>query len=469
MKRLRIDPRTIFILLIITTAIILMPVCSHASDQLYDLQAVNTEISDVLNALSLQSGANIVVGSGVTGKITVQLKQVSFNDALEYIVRMHGFEYIEKGSTYLVAKPDAKKNLNAMFAEEEPSVTETCNVNYLSAQKLQEMLTKVYPGLTVTIGPDTLTPFLNQSSSGSSSSYSSSSSSSGQSTTNSTGSSSSNDTYRTSASCTLILQGTEKSVQAAIKLVKQLDKPRPQVRIEVMVLDLNENASKELGVKWTWNQSNMSEEKAATESSTSADQSSNPTIHFGAFYRSPFNLTATITAMVGSGSARILAKPNLSILDSEKGFVLIGDRLLYPKLISYAENGTPIYDKEEVEVGIRLQVVPRISDDGLITLNIYPQVSTVTGLLKTSGGDYPQISTRETQTTVRVRNGEQIAIGGLFKEEELLSMSKIPLLGDLPILGNFFKSRTSKKVKSEVVIILTPQILSDVTPEAIGN
>ncbi len=433
-----------------TVCVVMLALSSMCrADQLHDLQAVNTEISDVLNALAIQSGKNIVVSSDVKGTITVQLKQVTFENALDYVVKMQGFAWRQEGSAYLVSKPETLKSafpdpVTPPVEKPDPVVTELYSANYLSLDKLKETLGLVITGLTITPAPDTITPVLGT---GSDRPYP------GGGTSDDGGSSAK--TQRTSASQTLIIKGPKTSVQEALDLCRRLDTPRPQARVEAMILDVSENGLKELGIQWSWGELGLTE--------------ATPTpgvMQFGKFSRSGASIEATISALMTNGSARLLAKPNLSVIDAESASILIGDRLLYPILIGYTQLGTPIYDKEEEKVGIYLQVAPRIGADGYITLGIYPQVSTVTKYLETDVGSYPQISTRETQTTVRVKSGESIAIGGLFKEEEIRTMSGIPLLSDLPILGELFKYRKSNKTKSEIVIIITPQILSESSTEA---
>lgn len=432
---------------IIVGIAVLMLSCICRADQLYDLQAVSTDISDVLNALAVQSGRNVVVGSDVKGMVTVQLKQVTFENALDYVVNMQGFAWRKEGSAYLVAKAESLKTAfpeAVAVPQPDPAVTELYTANYLSPDKLKETLALVITGLTIACAPDTITPVL---ASGSDRPYPGGG--------DTTGGSSATQTQRTSASQTLIIKGPKARVQEAIELCRKLDTPRPQVRVEAMILDVSENGLKELGVQWSWNKVGITE--------------ASPTpgiMQFGKFTRSGMSLEATISALVTDGNARLLAKPNLSAMDSERASILIGDRLLYPILIGYTQLGTPIFDKAEEKVGIYLQIIPKISSDGYITLGIYPQVSTVTGYLKTSVGDYPQISTRETQTTLRVKSGEAIAIGGLFKEEDIQSLSRIPLLSDLPILGELFKYRKNNKTRSEIVIVITPQILSESIAEA---
>ena len=127
--------------------------------------------------------------------------------------------------------------------------------------------------------------------------------------------------------------------------------------------------------------------------------------------------------------------------------------------MGYSSTGTPIFDKEEEKVGIYLQIAPRITGANEVLLNLYPQVSLVTSFLKTTAGDYPQISTREARTTVSVKSGETLAIGGLLRENDIRTAQKVPLFGELPIIGGIFRHSKKTKERTEIVIFLTPTIV----------
>src|SRR5207249_3963352 len=117
--------------------------------------------------------------------------------------------------------------------------------------------------------------------------------------------------------------------------------------------------------------------------------------------------------------------------------------------------------KEEERVGIYLQVAVHVTGDGEVTLTLYPQVSSVTSFLTVNGASYPQISTREQQTTVRVKDGQQIVIGGLIQDQEIRNLQKVPILADIPLFGELFTWRRHTHNKTEVVIMISPEILKD--------
>src|SRR5207253_4526012 len=140
----------------------------------------------------------------------------------------------------------------------------------------------------------------------------------------------------------------------------------------------------------------------------------------GAILRSPYTVSASLDALETKGRARTLARPNLSALDGQPAVVFIGDQIKYVLSIQQTQQGQSI-QTETATVGITLRVTGKTSPDGYITLNIHPEVSAITSFLTagTSGIQLPQISTRFVDTTVRVKSGETIAIGGLIQEQDV--------------------------------------------------
>ena len=112
-------------------------------------------------------------------------------------------------------------------------------------------------------------------------------------------------------------------------------------------------------------------------------------------------------------------------------------------------------------MGIYLQVAAQTVSETEILLTLYPQVSVVTGYLQVNGASYPQISTREQQTTIRVKDGQKIVVGGLIRDEDINNIQKVPILSKIPLFGELFTYRNKTHHKSEVIVIITPEILKD--------
>jgi general secretion pathway protein D len=250
------------------------------------------------------------------------------------------------------------------------------------------------------------------------------------------------------AARTVILAGNPDTVAQALALARQLDVKRRQVKIDLRITDISVDAEHDLGLQWNFGSESL------TENHTSG-------LGLGSFTRSPLDVDATISAMESQDLAHLLAAPTLTLLDGEHSYILIGQKLLYPVVVGYTQSNTPIFDKAEEDVGIYMQVAADIDDDNEITLTIYPQVSEISGYLNVNGASYPQISTREQQTTVRVRDGEQIVIGGLLQDDDINNLQRVPGLSKIPFFGQLFNSRSRSKTRDEVVVIITPQIIQD--------
>jgi len=176
---------------------------------------------------------------------------------------------------------------------------------------------------------------------------------------------------------------------------------------------------------------------------------------FGVSYF-PAGVGAVIQALTTKGLAKVLAEPNLLVKSGEKGEFLAGSRIPYNVLLS--TGGTATSSIYFVDVGIKLNFNPELLDTGLIRLRIDPaEVSSISGTLQVNG--YPIIDTRTTRTNVELKDGESLVIAGLLQEDEIKTMSKIPILGDIPILGALFRS-TSKEIKEkELVFFITPKLM----------
>ncbi len=166
-------------------------------------------------------------------------------------------------------------------------------------------------------------------------------------------------------------------------------------------------------------------------------------------------LQATIYAQVLLGEGRIVSRPRIAAQSGATAKIITGDAL--PILTSIALSGVNAVSQQVqyVNVGVTLQIAPRVSSDGFVTSQIYCVVSSVTGFSQ----GYPTISQREAETSASVRDGETFVIGGLTQENTLTTTSKVPLLGDVPILGNLFRVNRSTRSKTELYIIITPRIV----------
>jgi pilus assembly protein CpaC len=176
-------------------------------------------------------------------------------------------------------------------------------------------------------------------------------------------------------------------------------------------------------------------------------------------------IQALVQAATARGDLRTLAEPNLLTLPTKEAYFLAGGEFPYPSLQSGGSNAVTIVFKE---FGIRLRFTPNIARNGAIRLKVQPEVSTLdfaNGLV-ISGFEIPSLRTRRAETEVELREGQHMAIAGLLDNESTRNLTKIPILGDIPILGELFRSRALRQRRTELVVVVTPSLVmaSDSAP-----
>lgn len=168
-----------------------------------------------------------------------------------------------------------------------------------------------------------------------------------------------------------------------------------------------------------------------------------------------FNLQAAIYAQVQKGEGRIVSRPRIAAQSGSTAKIITGDALPILTAITLSGVNGVSQQVQYVNVGVTLQIAPRVSPDGFVTSHIYGVVSSVTGYSQ----GYPTISQREAETSASVRDGETFVIGGLTQENELSTKSKVPLLGDIPLVGQAFRNSRRTKSRTELYIVITPRIV----------
>lgn len=237
----------------------------------------------------------------------------------------------------------------------------------------------------------------------------------------------------------IIVSGKVNDVERAVNLIQNLDVPRRQVIIEARVEDISRSASEEMGI--TSPESNLPRIEFTKDPET--DQIDGITGDWPTYLR----------ALESEGKAETLANPRLMTLNGETGEMLIGDRV--PVKGVNAEGEVTI---SYINAGIELEFLPWITDEDYIELEVSPKVSSL-GDEKYEG--YPSIQTREVSTKLRLKDGQTFAIGGLIQEDMKESMTKVPILSEIPILGELFKYESDSNDKTELVIFITPRIVED--------
>ena len=269
----------------------------------------------------------------------------------------------------------------------------------------------------------------------------------------------------------LILYGTQAEYERAKNLLSMLDVELKQVSVEAKILAIDKNASKNLGVEWFWSafpqyperdietyqSSNGSYRERITYDRKFNDSTGYGILRFGKGpegYPFEFYYGARINALVTDGKAKILSRPNVTTIQGHEAVINVGSSVPVPKVSS--TNTSTTTEIAYRDAGIILKYTPRINADGTITATIHTEVSTPQYVEDLKAYRF---NTRSADTIVTVKDGEPMIIGGLIGAEEEKSVSKIPFLGDLPILGALFRNHRKGKTESELMIFLTARVL----------
>jgi general secretion pathway protein D len=258
----------------------------------------------------------------------------------------------------------------------------------------------------------------------------------------------------------IILKGSPDRIARLKEKIAEIDVPVQSVILETMFVELTDSDAQNLGINF--NNAN--------------NQIGTGTFQIGAYIPAGFptahglasaNLQAAIAAQIQKGHGRIVSKPRISAQSGSTAKIITGDAI--PILTSITLSGVNGVSQQVqyVNVGVTLQIAPRVSSDGYVTSQVFCVVSSVTG---TQQG-YPTISQREAQTSATVRDGETFVIGGLTQENDTMSHSKLPLLGDIPLLDSIFDAKSDSDSKTDLYIVVTPHIVmhSDPLPEKISQ
>ncbi len=444
------------------------PVTQSEKPDLYNVDASGTDIKLVLKALARQSGVNMVISPDITGLLNMHVKQQSLLSILDSIAAIMDVACKSDGVTYLIT-PKSKLVVQPEVCTNAPIPATTIFVwicHNVEPSQLITVVTKLFPSINAVLGPEALMPkYSDETMSSTSSAGQSISDYSGGGTAPNTASpvtlaSSSGEYDPKKHRDRIVLMGPVADVERAKQVIKQLDVEKRQVNIELAITEIQSTGDNHIGVDWNWDPFSVKQGYTTPSTdTTSAYNSTNVNVSQPKFALQPWNFGATLSAMVKDGTANLLANPNISLLDGESGRIFLGDTVRYLQLDSRDRDGRPIYKAATVDAGISLPIAVRILPDDSVILNLHPAISLITGYSTIEGSQYPQVSIREVQTTVIIKNGEMLAIGGLIRDEDTRNASRIPLMGNLPVIGGLFRSRSVKKQKTELIILLKLKII----------
>ncbi|MFH1857123.1 MAG: secretin N-terminal domain-containing protein [Candidatus Omnitrophota bacterium] len=452
-----------------------LPAESQQVTTLISLDVKSINLEDVLRLIADQSGLNIVASKNVRGTITVKLKDVPVEDALNAILDVNNCKYVKDGNiikiytyqdlqqedrfaelTTKVYSPEyakvtdlkpllltAKSNrgkiemnakTNQLIVSDTPEILEQIEdmikeldreielcvfeLSYADPTEIQNKLNQFIPKTEGEIMVDT----------------------------------------RTNSVIVKALPAVQKEIKL---LIKKWDRQNKQVQIEAKMIEVTVDDSFQLGVNWEYQ---APETLKSHEPISGADLKGDFSLGLtsgGIFKVGTLSLddyTATLEMLASRVDTDVLSSPKITVLDGQEASILVGSSEPYVVTSEDPVTGFISESTNFIDVGIKLIVTPKIGEDNHITMQIHPEVSTARRVAEANNS--LAVDTTQADTTLTVKNGETVVLGGLVKQDKKKTVKKVPFFGDIPILGLAFRSTDEENVKKELMVFITPHVLN---------
>jgi general secretion pathway protein D len=254
----------------------------------------------------------------------------------------------------------------------------------------------------------------------------------------------------------LLVTTASKNFDRVKVIIEDLDRAVPQVLIKVLIAEVTHDKNLDLGVEFSgFNlRANGNGFKSGTNFGVAA-----ATDGFS-FTLNEENVTAAIHAIARTSALDVLSRPYILTADNQQASIMVGQEVPFITNSRTTDTGQIINTIEYDQIGIILTVTPHINPQGLVTLDVAPEVSTLTGqtVPVSAGVTAPVFAKRSAQARVAIRDGQTIVIGGLMEDRNTDTVDKVPVLGDLPWIGALFRHTITEKTKTELLIFLTPHV-----------
>jgi type IV pilus assembly protein PilQ len=420
----------------------------EAEQQIYTGSPISLDFQDVpvrqvLQIIAQVNGFNLVTTDTVSGNITISLSGVPWDQALDMILQIKGLGKRLEGNILLIAPSEEltaretqELQSKQQVADLAPLKNSTITVNYAKATELAIILNSEGGGILSPRGSVTVDERTN----------------------------------------TLLIRDTIESIDDARAMVELLDIPVRQVLIESRMVTVNDSVDEELGVRWgfTSRQNDVST-SGSIEGADSANAGNVGTIDnrlnvnlpvanenagFLAFQVASLVdgtiLDLELSALEAENKGEIIASPRITVANQQEAYIEQGTEI--PFVAAASSGATAVEFKKAV---LSLRVTPQITPDNRIILDLIVTQDTRGETVSTSTGNAVAIDTQELSTQVLVENGETVVLGGIFQQTSTNSVNKVPLFGDLPVLGALFRNKANVIEKRELLIFVTPKIMTD--------
>ena len=374
---------------------IICAVLSMNTAQANSIDVAGADIRQVMTAIAAGGNLNLVLDDTVKGSVSVKLADLAPQEMIRIIAQSNNYTYDVRNGIIYISRDSSQKTLQSI------------RINYLDLDKAAQMV-----NLLLEKGV-----------------LSNSDKKDGKKA----------DDFNQKVIIdkdenTLTFYATNEEYNKVRDFIRRNDTAPRQVSLEAKVTAVQNDAAKDLGITWEWSKFPQSPSHDITYD----------TITHELYYE------AKLSALISEGKANILARPNIMTVQGNEAVINIGSEVPVPTVAT--TNATTTTSIEYREAGIILKCTPRVNEDGIITVKVHTEVSSP---LYVEDMKAYRFQKRSADTIVRLKDGETMVIGGLIGKDEARQMSKVPFLGDIPILGNLFKHIQKSKTDSEIMIFLT--------------
>lgn len=399
------------------------------------IQIKDADIRDVINFIADESGSNIVLSDGVEGKITLKLRQVPWDQALITVMKANKLGYIRQGNVIRISK------LTTLEDE-----TEAMKKVMTAQEELSPVRVKVIPVSFANVATlaEQFKPFLTKDR---------------------------GNIVADNRTSSLVVTDTSEVLERINRLVTALDIPPAQVMIEGKVVEAGEEFIQSVGVNWGFNGADVNLGRGKFGDVNMLPSLNVQTADPESLAADPFNfglnigtmdvlgdLSATLALAERDSLLKIISSPRIVAMNREKATIKQqGEQVTITSVIDQQGNLTSGVNRTPIVV--ELTVTPQVTNDGNVIMDVLVQREFAGALLNDTINARP-INRRSATTKILVRNGQTAVIGGIYQSDSTESETGVPVLKDLPVLGWLFKSKTQDLVKNELLIFLTPRILS---------
>lgn len=406
---------------------------------LIQIELRDADIRDAIHTLARQAGLNVLMSNSVQGKLSLSLDQITPFEALHAVVRAAGYLAFQDGNLLYIGTSQEIKNLEQLS---DKVSTRIYRPNYVPAKELESLLK---PLVTPQIGLVTV-------------------SSAAEKGIAPNPADAGGDAY--AGSDVVIVRDYEKVLRELDHIVAQVDIRPRQVAIEAMIISVNIDDKNHFGISFELlrNKGYLKFGWGFVPQDLNDVHLDNSGLKFAYLDAS---LGAFLNALESIGDTNVIATPRLLVLNKHRAEILIGKELGYVSTTVTETSSSQTV--EFLKVGAQLVIRPFISNDGLIRMEVHPEVST--GAVQiTNNFTVPNKDTTQVTTNILVPDGATVIIGGLMREDLQTTSSQVPFLGNLPLIGAAFRNKIETTTKQEIIVLLTPRIVDDyhITKEGEG-